>query len=375
MDERGHGKSEVAELAGNTTLWFTKYDVSGPSSRQRVYALRPKLMSLGWEVEISPQRPRRMTRQAGATVRGVARRTKRAWEWHSGGPVVVQKELLPAYRITLPACRRLLRSNAYVWDVDDAVWANSEERAQLARLHARRAAVVVTGTEVLARWIRECGQANVQVIPTCTYVPNELPVGDQVERSPVRIGWIGSPQSESYLESIGDVLLELSRVEEFEFCVMGGRLPTRLRNQSWAREYEWSLEKENDFLDSLDIGVAPLSEDTVAAGKCGFKLTQYMARGVSAIGQDNEAHRRLLGEGRYGLLVRDRREWFDALAAILRDGALRRGIGWEGYRHARKELSLEAGARAWDNVFRSLYEEGTVSECPRVGQWGVVPDT
>lgn len=332
--------------------WLTKYDESGASSRLRAYALKPGLEERGWGVDISPLQAGPGSRGMGGVVQGMVKRVGEIVANDGSNLVVVQKDVLPPSRTTHAVCRGLLRRIRYVWDVDDAVWANGPTREGMARAHARGAEGVVAGNEVLARWVRDCGQENVWVVPTCTYVPEEVPDGRRGDQ--LCIGWIGSPQSERFLEGIADVLLELSHEFSFEFKVMGGRLPRKLHQCSWAEELSWDREREGDFLSRLDIGIGPLTEDGFARGRSGFKLIQYMSRGVSVIAQDNEVHRSLLEDGACGVLVKDRAEWYQALEWLLGDANARRRFGARGHERARLSYSTDVAAREWDAVLREL---------------------
>lgn len=337
--------------------WFTKYGSWGPSSRYRAYALQPGLEARGWNVSISPLQ--RGARRPATPVRGVecVRRGGQALRWDDDAIVVVQKEILPPRSVTEPLCRLLLPRMRYVWDIDDAVWANSAARERIARFHAQNAQAVVAGNEVIRRWVRESGQSEVSVIPTCTYVPDVIADTNSGDGSALKVGWIGSRESQRFLEDIAGVLLALSVRYSFDFEVMGGRLPASLRGAGWAKEVAWDPGKERDFVKGLDIGVGPLSGDEIARGKSGFKLIQYLSSGASVIAEDNEVHRSILDGGRCGLLVTGERAWYEALEGMLSSAEMRREFARMGHERARRHYSLAVAAEQWHQLLRQCREK------------------
>jgi glycosyltransferase involved in cell wall biosynthesis len=93
----------------------------------------------------------------------------------------------------------------------------------------------------------------------------------------------------------------------------------------------WTREREADTVASFDAGIMPLAlEDPWSRGKCAYKLLQYMAAGVPAVGSDVGMNADLIQSGRNGMLARSAGDWVAALEALARDLVLRTRIGRAG---------------------------------------------
>src|SRR5207249_2245520 len=71
-----------------------------------------------------------------------------------------------------------------------------------------------------------------------------------------------------------------------------------------------------EVLATLDVGLMPLADDPYSRGKCGYKLLQYAAAGVPAIGSPVGTNATILAA--LGLpAATTQREWVDAVLATL----------------------------------------------------------
>ena len=64
----------------------------------------------------------------------------------------------------------------------------------------------------------------------------------------------------------------------------------------------WSVEGEAAALLRGDIGIAPTPENPWTAGKCGFKIVQYMAAGLPVVASPVGANAELVRAGESGFL-------------------------------------------------------------------------
>jgi glycosyltransferase involved in cell wall biosynthesis len=237
---------------------------------------------------------------------------------------------------------RSLRA-ARIYDFDDAVmwgrkrglrgvWVRRQRSAGFARALASVDAATC-GNPFLAA---QCGDLPTAIVPSA--VPLDVPLhSPRAQAVPFRVGWVGRSTNLRYVREIGAALAELARRVELEIVsVSDGALALsgcRVRNIRWTREGEAAE------VAAFDAGIMPLALDEPwSRGKCAYKLLQYMAAGVPAVGSDVGMNADLIRSGENGLLARSAADWVDALARLAGDPALRARLGRAG-----RETALEYG--------------------------------
>ena len=227
-----------------------------------------------------------------------------------------------------------------IYDFDDAVmlgrhrglrgvWTRRRRRAGFARALASVDAATC-GNAFLAA---QCGQLPTAIVPSA--VPLDVPTHvPRADARPFRVGWVGKNTNLRYVREIGAALAELARRIPLEIvCVSNGDLALpgcAVRNERWTGEREAAL------VASFDAGIMPLALDEPwSRGKCAYKLLQYMAAGVPAVGSDVGMNAELIESGRNGLLARSEGDWVKALGSLASDAALRERIGRAGRETAR----------------------------------------
>ena len=201
----------------------------------------------------------------------------------------------------------LRRARLGVYDLDDGLpwddgnlpglghwWKRPWPRSLVARRAASAADRMIVGNEVLADWASEhC--ADVRLVPTCVE-----PV-DYVRRhtwtldgsAPV-IGWIGSPATQGY---VGDIADALRRCHDrtgarIELVGASGQPPAEIAE--FTTVIGWDERHSIERLASWDIGIMPLRDGPYERAKCGYKLLQYAAAGVPAVGSPVGVNRSML---------------------------------------------------------------------------------
>jgi glycosyltransferase involved in cell wall biosynthesis len=227
-----------------------------------------------------------------------------------------------------------------IYDFDDAVmwgrrgglsgaWTRRRRSAGFARALAC-ANAATCGNPFLAA---QCGDLPTAVVPSA--IPLDVPRhAPRAAASPFRVGWVGRATNLRYVRALAEPLAELARKIALEVvCVSDGELSLpgcRVTNVRWTREGEAAT------LASFDVGIMPLALDEPwSRGKCAYKLLQYMAAGVPAVGSDVGMNADLIQSGTNGLLARTPRDWTLVLSALAGDAALRARIGRAGRETAR----------------------------------------
>ena len=331
--------------------WWLRYDATGASSRYRALQYFDRLALDGWVSSARTMAPFQRGRLRQVT--GVSRRLFHIATSSWGSPsdvVVVQKELVMPAFLGRRWMARHLSARPLVWDIDDAVWELSPSRRRQSEHLVQSADVVVAGSPMLAEWCEGTGAKRVALIPTCTSVPDRLPVREATE--PV-IAWVGSHSTAPFLEEIGAVVRDVLDGDlPCRFEAVGGPLPAALRHHPRAVSRGWSAEVEGDVLGRAAIGVAPAPRTPFADGKCGLKVVQYAANGMAVVATDNPAHRFLLEGSDW--LTSSLDGWRRALRCLVSDAATRAEVGAANWQRARDRLSIDVGASQWSKVLSDV---------------------
>ena len=222
-------------------------------------------------------------------------------------------------------------------DIDDAIWLNAPHFSEkLAALCDG----VIAGNDFIADYFCAVG-ARVWTIPTSLdtsyWRPPESRSTDRW-----RIGWTGTSSNLEYLNSIQDPLADfLAQHHEAELLVICNQRPVlkKLPAGSW-QFMKWSPENEVDVVQSMNVGLMPLTDNDWGRGKCALKMLMYLAVGIPAIVSPVGVSKQLLDRGRVGLAAGDSNEWFEALERLFSERDLAAELGKEGRRLVEDEYSV-----------------------------------
>jgi len=296
-----------------------------PSTRIRLAQMAPWLEACGLPCRLAPYpagaRARRRFAAALAPGDAVlihrARPTRREMQWWRALPV------------------------PRLYDFDDAVmlgrrggWRGALEARRRGAGFRRALASVDAATPGNAWLAAHCGDLPTAVIPSPVRldVPRHAPRTDAM---PLRVGWVGRSTNLRYVRAIAPALAELVREGAIRLVVVSDA-PLWLADCA-VEHVPWREADEADAVARFDVGIMPLSDDPWSRGKCAYKLLQYMAAGVPAVGSPVGANADLIDSGRNGFLARDPADWTRVLRALATDPALRARIGAAG------RATVEAG--------------------------------
>ncbi len=103
----------------------------------------------------------------------------------------------------------------------------------------------------------------------------------------------------------------------------------------------WSLAREVEDFQDLDIGLYPMDDNQWTIGKSGLKSIQYMAVGVPFVASPVGAAATIGEPGVTHFPATAAAEWRDALGRLLEDPGLRRSMGDAGRRHVLEHYRLD----------------------------------
>lgn len=238
----------------------------------------------------------------------------------------------------------VFEANDYFYDVQpwNAVGAPWQDRAiqDEYRLYMAATDAVQTSTPELARrWMAWARRVAV-FVNHLAVVP---PLAEAVPR-PLTVGWGGSPGHfadwyhvapllEGWLQARPDVHLA---VMTNEFAKPFVRLP--------AERYHFtpfgSLSTYLHFLQTLDIGLAPLLPSEYNRCRSDVKFLEYAAYGVAGIYADLEPYRGTVRHGETGLLYRDGADLLRCLDRLADEAALRRRIRLQAHDYVVRERQI-----------------------------------
>jgi glycosyltransferase involved in cell wall biosynthesis len=335
-------------------LLLSRYGRLGSSSRLRSYQYLEFLRGNGWDIRVSPllsddyvERFYSGRQQnTGEIAGGYFMRVRALIEARRLDLVWIEREVFPwvpeiLERTILPA------GVPYALDFDDAVFHRYDEHSSRLVRRAlgtkidrlmRRAAVVIVGNDYIGERAIAAGARHVEVLPTVVDLSRYrarkfAPQAFQV------IGWIGTPNTQPFLDLISPALAELSRKYTVKVLLVGANakaLP-EIPHETVA----WSEDSEVESIQGMDIGVMPLPETSFAEGKCGYKLIQYMACGLPVVASPIGMNSRIVANGTSGYLASTQEEWVEALGSLLSDKERRAQMGAEGRRLVEREYSLD----------------------------------
>ncbi|MCK5642468.1 MAG: glycosyltransferase family 4 protein, partial [Gammaproteobacteria bacterium] len=232
-------------------------------------------------------------------------------------------------------------SRRIIYNFDDAVMYSDKTPERDSRSHfapfrrsVKLADMVIVGSSYLAGHARKFN-SNVKILPI------GLDVGDYKVDSTdkvddwVRLVWIGSRSTLSYLAAIKPALEEIgSRHGNVVLRIIGDDFFS-LSNVP-VEKCLWSKETRAADIAACDIGLAPLPENRFTKGKCSFKVLEYASSGLPVVASPVGTNSDHVRDNITGFLAGDVSEWIEKIDRLVTDVRLRREMGRQGRVHAEK---------------------------------------
>jgi len=339
-------------------LAFTKYTRIGPSSRLRFYQFIRYFESVGITVQIQPLFESGYIRRLFSTgkrsipflLRGYLKRSRKLARTGWADLIWIEKELFP----WIPGVEKLILSKVnrpYVVDVDDAVFHLYDQHPKPFLRTVledkigdvmRRASVVTVGNDYLAQYAKRSGADRVEILPTVVDMVRYTmrPKLDQ----PFTIGWIGTPVTQKYLETIRRPLAFLCGAAGPQIMLVGATADALCGLN--PQIVQWTELSEVRSIHGFDVGMMPLQESPFEKGKCGYKLIQCMACGVPVVASPVGVNTTIVDHGENGFLAKNETEWLRYLTILRDDKQLREKMGLNARKKILRKYSLsETGPR------------------------------
>lgn len=329
-----------------------------PSSRFRVQQFIPGLEALGFRCTVLPCEPSTRGEIDGWRLNAVARqfvrpfsvvgRIRQLSHVADHDVVVIQKPLLRYGFIGFE--RWIARRKATILDIDDALFHNAWglEGIQTRRL-GRWMTHIVAGNQYLADFFKAPEKTTIipTVVDTERYLLREDPEG------PFTIGWTGIAGNLIQLKAIVPTLERVLNLTHGRLLIVCDEAPPPWMRHLPVEFRRWTPETETTALGEFHVGLMPLSSSPYQLGKCGFKLIQYMARGIPVIASPVGVNQQIVTAD-VGFLASTPAEWTRALEALSNDSRMRSEMGAAGRRRVEKFYSLKAALPLWSSVLSKV---------------------
>lgn len=279
--------------------------------------------------------------------------------------IVVQKILFPV--IVIPIMRILFKNKVCYFDMDDIIYkyhqadnntSIQEDRLELKfRRNISLYNKIVTTTEHLKGDIIRRNRLSEDFIKTLgDPIDTEYfkPLRKGVNELPV-IGWIGTPSNTIYLlECLPDILELRDENYRFELFFVGvdeDLLYERFGNKVNAIIKRWTLDRERDYYDEIDIGLMPIPDNEWSRAKGGYKLMLYMSMEKICIASDVGINSEIIKDKKNGFLV-SRYSWYDTIKFVLDNYDNLSDLRKEARNRILQNYSLEKKGEEFINLFK-----------------------
>ena len=335
-------------------LILSRYSRKGASSRLRTMQYTPFLEANGAEVRVEHLFDDQYLealyagrRDIGNILSAYRRRIRSLIKAKDADVIWLEKEALP----WVPAAIEhwlLPHDVPLVVDYDDAVFHRYDRHrsavvrgllgGKIGQVMAR-AELVIAGNYYLRDYALQAGAGRVEVVPTVVDADASAPKAKHDSDRTVTIGWVGTPGTwqDCVLPFLPDIQNALSGLDARLMAVGAGRSADQLLGLTTRA---WSEDREVADIQAMDIGIMPLPDTPWMRGKCGYKLSQYMACGLPVVASPVGVNRDIVDHGVNGFLAETPAEWTEALRALVTDAALRQRMGAKARALVENQYSL-----------------------------------
>lgn len=240
-----------------------------------------------------------------------------------------------------------LQKNArkIIYDFDDALMFRDKtpNRPDHKRMRdfartIRLADAVIAGNEYLAEQARPFNN-HVHVIPTGLAVNDFQPDCTKPGDEKIRLVWIGSKSTLSYLEALREPLEAIGKKYPQAILRIIADDFFDLENLP-VEKHRWSLETQARDVAECDIGLAPLPDDPFTRGKCGFKILQYAAAGLPTVASPVGVNTEIVQSEQAGYLAQSPKQWIEHITDLLNTKNKRDAIGKTAHTYIKKKYDI-----------------------------------
>lgn len=333
-----------------------------PSSRFRVQQIVPRLRDAGWPCTIAAPHPSVHGDIGWSWVHGKRRELLRPLSVisrlfalphiHNHEIVFIQRPLVRYGTIALEML--VTRWRPSIFDMDDALFHNAFglEGIQIRRI-VDRVRHVIVGNSYLADFVNRPEKTTIipTVVDTDRYQPRPDPDGQ------FTIGWTGISSNLRELDLIAKPLARVLAETKGKLLIVADRCDVPWLKKLPMEFVRWSPQTEVDALSRVHVGIMPLVDRPYNRGKCGFKLIQYMARGIPVVATPLGANAEIVRDGVDGWHARSPERWVEALIEMARNPERRQRSGIVARERIEQHYSIDAVVPLYLEVLERVARE------------------
>ena len=240
-------------------------------------------------------------------------------------------------------------SKKIIYNYDDAIMFSDKKPKSYSRSHfvpfkrtIKLADMVIVGSDYLAQQ-GQSFNSNIHILPiglnTSDYKPDsDIKKDDNI----IRLVWIGSDNTLSYLKDIVPVIEEIgSKYNNVKLRIICDSF-LDLKNIE-VEKRKWAAQTRGHDLCTSDIGLAPLPENPFTRGKCSFKVLEYSAACLPVIASPIGTNSKYIKDKITGFLANNYIQWYDSLVELIENANLRIEMGKAGQSYANEyDISIIA---------------------------------
>jgi len=221
-----------------------------------------------------------------------------------------------------------------IFDFDDALFIQNSKKTQSLIKIANQ---VICGNQFLADYTTIHNQKTF-IIPTTTNTDVFFPILNKQDT--ITIGWTGTSGNYANFtdELINALTIITSKYSHVNVLFICDKKPPSHFNFKYTF-LKWSDKTEVIDLQKIDIGIMPLIDSEWTRGKCGFKLIQYGAIGISSVGSNVGVNNQVILNNETGFLINDESEWYIYIEQLIQNKKLRDVLGENARNHIVKTYS------------------------------------
>ncbi|OVE73416.1 hypothetical protein BVX93_01725 [bacterium B13(2017)] len=265
--------------------------------------------------------------------------------------VILQRKLISKLEFFL------LKKNTknLIFEFDDSlIYEDSNKDAIISEKKKRRFDYIISHSDQIIagnKYLKKLATQNTKtiIIPTTVDI-NKYTTKKTISSSDkIVLGWIGSSSTLIYLKNISnllDILYEKHPNISLKI-VCNNFFDT---NKIPLIKKEWKISDEINDLHSFDIGLMPLTDDLWTKGKCGFKLIQYMACGISSVCSPVGVNKEIIIDGVNGFHAQTKEEWIQKLSRLIDDNNLRLTLGQNARKTIEEKYSTQSVIKKYINI-------------------------
>lgn len=228
--------------------------------------------------------------------------------------------------------------------------------------HCLKAADLITvTTPELAKIVREnvknMGKSDPQVavLPNCLDLSAWNPV--EIKKDEIRLGWVGGFAHRHDIQTILPALKKVLKKHPNVKVVIAGNSWGEVEEALGDRlilDKPWTTISAHPYRMKtlgIDIGLAPLVDNTFNRGKSELKYLEYSALGIPTVASDIPPYSPVIEDGKTGYLAKTEAQWVKRLCQLVEDEELRKKIGSAARAWVERERDADKTYTLWLDAY------------------------